>query len=76
MLLAFADTLAFFEGLDGGAVFPLGLAAAVVFSGSFTDDSSDDAEDFGKGSKNIVIRGSVLSSFSFFSMGNTPLSSG
>ena len=72
MLLAFADTLAFFEGLDGGAVFPLGLAAAVVFSGSFTDA----AEDFGKGSKNIVIRGSVLSSFNFFSIGKSPLSSG
>ena len=55
MLLAFADMLAFFEGLAGCGVFPVGFAAGVVFSGSLIEET----EDFGKGSKNMVIRGSV-----------------
>ena len=69
MAFAFAEVLAFFVGRIGAAVLLFGAVDALAFSTSLPAA-------LGKGSKNIVTLGSVLSSFNFRSMGRFPLASG
>ena len=70
MDFAFADGRAFFCGLTGVGVVAFGvLEEACAFSVSLVVA-------FGSGNKNIVTRGSVRSSLSFLSIGNSPLASG
>jgi hypothetical protein len=67
---AFADVFGLLTGLPAGLLAGLGAGVLeLLLSASF-------GALLGSGSKNIVTRGSVRSSFNFFSMGKAPVASG
>ena len=72
MALAFADTFVRLAGRVGAVGFD--LVGGAFEEADFSVSLEAAAEDFGNGKRYIVTLGSVLSSFSFSSIGKSPLS--
>ena len=74
MALALAETFVRLVGREGAA--GAGLAGGALEEADLSVSFEAAAEDFGNGKRYIVTLGSVLSSFSFSSIGKSPLSFG